>query len=418
MHSDLPLYQIDALSTATRSTVRTNEHGQEYAVMSGPMVLFRSVSPDEWEHIKATGSVIGGLNRFNPWDRRREVFFGAILNEKLIGQGEDVSRRGEFYVQQSHLGTQYKEAVDKVEALLEKRRARSEKLGYTLETAPGFLHRTDAVLKRIAEQSKAANAEVSRLRDEGRIAIRTKMQELRAEDSRRGFSSVILETQPIGGGRVYSGKHSGMGTDNEYGFESGAVIAADITRVRFVLGGKVIRDEPYQMENKMAEHSEKTLVQKVTMQAGEHVQSVLRADRVEVFVAGRAPLAKRDSMVFVADQAAASERAGFSVESQSEKYSVKGGLEADELDDLFKAASGSRAELNVRKAAAQWARAESGGERHQLPLFVEQELAKPVTAAAAEQVATALRSGRIRSFGEAGALRPTTVPSAGKSARR
>jgi hypothetical protein len=123
-------------------------------------------------------------------------------------------------------------------------------------------------------------------------------------------------------------------------------------------------------------------------------------------------------MVFVADQAAASERAGFSVESQSEKYSVKGGLEADELDDLFKAASGSRAELNVRKAAAQWARAESGGERHQLPLFVEQELAKPVTAAAAEQVATALRSGRIRSFGEAGALRPTTVPSAGKSARR
>lgn len=419
MLTDTPLYQINAIAPQSPTlAVQTNEHGQQYTAMPAPIVLFRSVSPEEWEHIAATQTISGGLNRFNPWDRRREVFFGAVLNDKLIGQGEDVARRGEFYVQQSPLGTELKEAIVKVDALLEKRKARSEKLGFTLETTPSFLHRTDATLKKIAEKSKAANADVSRLRDEGRTAIRAKMRELRALDEERGYSSVVLETRPIGGGRVYSGKHSGMGADEEYGFESGAVGAADIARIRFISHGKVVRDETYVTEKTMANPSEMKPDHEATRLAGEHVQNVLRADRVDVFVAGRAPLAERDSLVFVADQAVAAQRAGFGVEDQAEKYAVRGGLEADELDDLFRTASGSRAELNVREAATHWAKDEPQRSTVQIPLFVEQVMAKPVTASGAEDVAKALRSGRVRSFAEAASLRPTTVPSTGKGARR
>ncbi|WP_434716371.1 hypothetical protein [Paraburkholderia sp. A3RO-2L] len=142
-----------------------------------------------------------------------------------------------------------------------------------------------------------------------------------------------------------------------------------------------------------------------------HVQDVLNASSVEVFVAGRAPLNDRLSLRFVADQAALRGRAGFAVDGLREKYEIQGGVAADELDELFISSGGDRAERDVKAAARQWLRGERGAETPGLPNWIEKALQEPVSVQAAAALADSINAGKVRSFGEAGAARPSPAAS-------
>ncbi|MFX1767983.1 hypothetical protein PWP93_36550 [Paraburkholderia sp. A1RI-2L] len=144
-----------------------------------------------------------------------------------------------------------------------------------------------------------------------------------------------------------------------------------------------------------------------------HVQDVLDASTVEVFVAGRAPLNDRTSLRFVADQAVINGRAGFSVDGSAEKYEIQGGVAVDEVDDVFRSVGGDRAERDVKAAARQWLRGELVATTPGLPAWVEAAIHAPVSAQAATALADTIRAGKVRSYGEAGATRPSpAAPSA------
>jgi hypothetical protein len=131
------------------------------------------------------------------------------------------------------------------------------------------------------------------------------------------------------------------------------------------------------------------------------VQRVLSAEQVEILVAGRAPLSERRSLRFVADQAAQKKRVGFEVDGLPEKYTVRGGLDGDELDDVFRSAAGERSELEAKKAVHRWARGERADTVPGLPSWVAQAIAHPVTAQGVLDLAESFRDGRVRTFGEA-----------------
>lgn len=144
-----------------------------------------------------------------------------------------------------------------------------------------------------------------------------------------------------------------------------------------------------------------------------HVQNVLDAASVEVFVAGRAPLNDRSSLRFVADQAALKSRTGFTVDGLAEKYEIHGGLASDELDDLFRGVGGERAERDVKATARQWLRGESVAASQGLPAWVQKAVQEPVSAQAAIALADSISAGKVRSYGEAAATRPApAAPSA------
>lgn len=144
-----------------------------------------------------------------------------------------------------------------------------------------------------------------------------------------------------------------------------------------------------------------------------HVQDVLDASSVEVFVVGRAPLNDRTSLRFVADQAVLNGRTGFTVDGVTEKYDIQGGVAVDELDDVFRAVGGDRVERDVKTAAQQWLQ---GGRREttaELPVWVEKVIQEPPSVQAATSLADAVSEGKIRSYGEAGAIIPSpAAPSA------
>ncbi|MDR5791708.1 hypothetical protein P9281_34745 [Caballeronia sp. LP003] len=147
------------------------------------------------------------------------------------------------------------------------------------------------------------------------------------------------------------------------------------------------------------------------------VQRVLSAEQVEILVAGRAPLSERSSLRFVADQAAKKKRVGFEVDGLPEKYAVKGGLDGDELDDVFRSAAGERGELEAKKAIHRWAKGERADTVPGLPSWVAQAIARPVTAQAALDLAESFRDGRVRTFAEARGGLPNTQQ-ADRAARR
>jgi hypothetical protein len=144
-----------------------------------------------------------------------------------------------------------------------------------------------------------------------------------------------------------------------------------------------------------------------------HVQDVLDASSVEVFVAGRAPLNDRPSLRFVADQAALEGRAGFAVDGLPEKYEIQGGVEAAELDAVLRSVGGDRAERDVKAAARQWLRGERVATTLSLPAWVERAIQEPVSAQVATALADSISAGKVRSYGEADATRPSpAAPSA------
>lgn len=230
---------------ADSPATQVGEHGHEYRPMGAPKVLYRAVSPEEFEAIKESGSVSGGLNTFNGFDPRREVFFGPEMSPKLIGQGEDVSRRAEYAVQSSDLNKRYQEVGQKIKALYLSRKELVEKLiaDRTIRSAADA--KFQPKIKAMDKKIRALDDERGKLESDGRAQIKEAIAAKRAADQARGYSSVVLETKPVSGGRVYSGKHSGMGEEDEIGFESGAVKAGDIAKVHFIRNGEVVRTEAF-----------------------------------------------------------------------------------------------------------------------------------------------------------------------------
>jgi hypothetical protein len=225
--------------------VLTGPNGEEFTILTEPTTLYRSVSPQEWEQIQKDGDIKGGLNAFNPWDKRREVFFGDALSDRLIGQGEDISRRADYFVQNGDLSERYSAVQRELSQVRIDTALRASELGFdTVEDVPRMVASRDPKLKELSARRTAANALETELQVEGRKQFHAKVDELRAEDEARGYSSVILETKPITGARIYQGKHSGMGVEAEYGFDSGVVKLADIVKIRLVKDKKVIDDAP------------------------------------------------------------------------------------------------------------------------------------------------------------------------------
>lgn len=69
--------------------------------MRGPKVLYRSVSVPELLDICRSGTIRGGMNRFNPADRRPLVFFADTLDDRLISQGEHIHRQAYYAAESS-----------------------------------------------------------------------------------------------------------------------------------------------------------------------------------------------------------------------------------------------------------------------------------------------------------------------------
>jgi hypothetical protein len=129
------------------------------------------------------------------------------------------------------------------------------------------------------------------------------------------------------------------------------------------------------------------------------VQQVLAADTVWVYTTGRTPLADRPSLQFVADQAMTSQRLGFEVDAP-EKFQLPGGVAQGELEDLFSATAGTRAEFALRQSVLAWVRDGKTPSSESLPPVLAKEMAKPVSVAGLRRICEALDAGMARAFGE------------------
>jgi hypothetical protein len=212
-------------------------------ILTANTPIFRSVSPAEAEHIFATGSIQGGLNKFNDFDKRREVFFGQELTDNLIGQGEEIERRASYFLHDhpmhaEHAQTQklfsklakelgldtpdYEEKLQRIRTLELEMRKGNRELRPKLKQYESLKQKMDT------QQSayfKLYRNQVSIERDKNKL---------------RPYTSIILEAHPKEGGNTYTGKGSGMGEHDEIGYPSNHITLQDVYKVHVVKDKKVI----------------------------------------------------------------------------------------------------------------------------------------------------------------------------------
>lgn len=205
--------------------------------------LFRSVSPEEWSAILSSGVIKGGLNTFNPFDKRREVFFALAPTAGVIDQGNEKMRRAEYAVQQGPLQVELSKLSARHHELDRTIEARAVELGArSYDDLDSYLKRKDSVIAPIRDEWSALSGKIADLQTKARAEINAKLAELATQDKARGYTSVLLETRPIAGGRVYTGKFSGMGAESEIGMDSGTVALGDVVRVTFYNGTEKVRE--------------------------------------------------------------------------------------------------------------------------------------------------------------------------------
>jgi hypothetical protein len=165
-------------------------------IISAPQRLYRSVSIHEMDLILDHGSIKGGGNRFNSFDRRPFVFFAGALNEQCIGQAEDATRIAEYL------------AAD----IFQSR-------GHDMRRDRGLLRE---IYRDCLEAERTARNAMS-------------------------FSSCVIETAPISVGFHYSLENgaTGMNGDDEFGLFPGQVSVAMIERVHWVKDGKVTSETAF-----------------------------------------------------------------------------------------------------------------------------------------------------------------------------
>jgi hypothetical protein len=220
-------------SSNNSSEIKPNESLETgtFRPMQKEIILFRSVSPKELIDILDKSQVTGGLNRFNTFDHRREVFFGDAITEMLLGQGEEISRRAENMMQSHKIQEKYRAAQDEFRTL-------------TSEAKEKYVHfykYPTAVKKKIDTADKS----IKKITSSFRAILMLEIKKEREINELRTFTSAVIETKPVGGGRHYSTKHnggsSGMGDDDEYGFESGVVKITDIAKIHLMLKKELIK---------------------------------------------------------------------------------------------------------------------------------------------------------------------------------
>lgn len=217
--------RILAATGTAAPAVHKDAAGHEYTDMQEPTVLYRAMSPEEWDHIVATGSITGGGSKFNGDEARGDVFFADKLDDNLLQQGKDRSRRIGYQLRQE--GT---------DAPLRQAREEEAKLEAEVKEKVGDAHR--AAMQRLTNVRKI----IERLSESMEQAYTAKSKELAATDAMRGYSMVVIQTKPVTGGKVYQGKHSNY-AGTEYGFEPGQLRISDIENVTYVNDGQAVKTE-------------------------------------------------------------------------------------------------------------------------------------------------------------------------------
>ena len=239
--------------------------------MASPVALFRSVSPGELADIAGCGLVQGKLNAFNPFDRRRLVFFGPAMTTRLVGQGEEVERAVEaafadhpdlkgfdaIAATRGRLLGEFLKGLDRIAGKVERQRAgqarrrpvldprrRADAQGGSVPTARALYRDLpqDPRMDRLAASLSELDARESALRERIKLMVREAVRDERARRLDLDVTSAVVETRPLAHGFHYSlafGR-SGMGDEDEYGFLPGTVAVDDLVRVHLVRRGEVV----------------------------------------------------------------------------------------------------------------------------------------------------------------------------------
>lgn len=234
--------------------------------MSEPKVLYRAVSIPEMIDIVKKGKIVGGLNKFNDFDRRRHVFFGDHVSKNLIYQGEEIERQVVGSLMNDPIHAQFERLNAELEALKEKRNdlardlldeineERRNPMEWNDSNPPidwivraGQIMKIKSPLYTMVKKISTLHDTLTDLQKKYREKYCSEFPRLKSEIQARRFTSAVIETYPITGGLHYSKQHgfSGMGNEDEYGFPSGAVTASDIHQIFWVKDGQIEMATPY-----------------------------------------------------------------------------------------------------------------------------------------------------------------------------
>lgn len=238
-------------------------------LLSTPTILFRSVSLPELADIVRSGRSVGRQNLFNPFEERREVFFGTMMTSKLIWQGEEIARQLSTALEQhphhaalacicaaKELLKKDLAAVKSANAERLNRRRQLNGLPPVDESAFDDFMLRDEDGDRLFRVLRKLDQEISELRaTHGKL--RCSMEAAaKAHIKRLPVTSAVLETRPLTGGWLYSercGGISAMDNQDEVGFLPGVVEWADIVAVHLVRQRTVTRCiEPKDVEAVLA----------------------------------------------------------------------------------------------------------------------------------------------------------------------
>lgn len=219
--------------------------------MAEPKVLYRSVSLPELKDILKTGKVTGRQNTFNEFEERRHVFFGDVLNDELIFQGEDHSRVASVALAGHGIHQRFKDnhdaktaAKQEIESALDAHMARinASRTRRGLEPIDAE-SRNDfrwAVPKELWKEHDKYEDRDRAMRKKYIEMLRAWEKKYRGKLAEQPYSSAVLQTKPISGGVEYS-TDSQMKGMHEYGFDSGQVTLADIDKVYLIKDRKIVK---------------------------------------------------------------------------------------------------------------------------------------------------------------------------------
>lgn len=212
--------------------------------MRGPKVLYRSVSVPELLDICRSGTIRGGMNRFNPADRRPLVFFADTLDDRLISQGEHIHRQAYYAAEssQEHLLCEFLRQRIREHGTLILGHLHCDGVNYTEDQADGLprgesygrlkraLRHHEKYRPLFLQLAALKRAEWRAWEEHGRL-IRKLEQSIERRNASLPITSAVLVTRPIGGGLLYTTK-SGCGLgEREYGLRPGQVRLQDIERI-------------------------------------------------------------------------------------------------------------------------------------------------------------------------------------------
>lgn len=218
--------------------------------MKEPRVLYRSVSLGELFDIARRGVICGGGNLFNTFDPRPDVFFADEIDDVLVGHGEHVPRQVTFAMRE-HLSSRRIEILRDVitrRADFILRQLDDDRIAYDRYSADDFrLGLLVSKFRGLSFRTKRGNGRVYARHFRALRRLLRRQVSLsamydrawhslhqRTEEQLRclPFSSAILVTRPITGGRVYSTEAGFCGHgEREYGFRLGQVTLADVAEV-------------------------------------------------------------------------------------------------------------------------------------------------------------------------------------------